>query len=144
MKIAIVAPLSQPWIIGGAEKLWWGLLEHFNHDTPHQADLVKLPSPEADFWSLMGSYARFASLKLEGFDLVVSTKYPAWMVAHPNHTVYLQHHLRGLFDAYPGEIEVPADLTAALAKSKAATTFFESLSFSNQRGYVSWLEQAKK
>jgi hypothetical protein len=47
-------------------------------------------------------------------------------------------------DAAPREIEVPADLAAALAKSKAAKAFFDSLSFSNQRGYVSWLEQAKK
>ena len=47
-------------------------------------------------------------------------------------------------DTAPREIEVPADLAAALAKNKEAKAFFESLSFSNQRGYVSWLEQAKK
>lgn len=47
-------------------------------------------------------------------------------------------------DTAPREIDVPADLAAALSRSKAAKTFFDSLSFSNQRGYVSWVEQAKK
>ncbi len=47
-------------------------------------------------------------------------------------------------DNAPREVDVPADLAKALAKSKAAKAFFDSLSFSNQRGYVSWVEDAKK
>ena len=108
MKIAIVAPLPQPWMTGGAERLWQGLLEHLNHRTTHQADLVKLPSPEADFWSLMQSYERFSRLELTGFDAVIVGKYPAWMVEHPMKVCYMLHRLRGLYDSYPGAADVPA------------------------------------
>lgn len=81
-----------------------GLTQHINQLTPHQAELIKLPSPEADFWSLMRSYLAFSRLDLKHFDLVISTKYPAWMVDHPNHCCYLQHKLRGLYDTYPAHL----------------------------------------
>ncbi len=47
-------------------------------------------------------------------------------------------------DTAPREIEVPPDLAAALTRNKPAAEFFASLSFSNQRGYVTWIEDAKK
>ena len=47
-------------------------------------------------------------------------------------------------DEAPREIQVPVDLAAALKRSNAAKAFFDSLSFSNQRGYVTWVEDAKK
>jgi glycosyltransferase involved in cell wall biosynthesis len=100
MKIAIVAPSPVPFTVGGAEKLWWGLSDHINQCTPHQADLIKLPSPESDFWSIVASYRAFSRLDLTHFDLVISTKYPAWMIEHPNHLCYMQHRLRGLYDTY--------------------------------------------
>jgi glycosyltransferase involved in cell wall biosynthesis len=98
MRIAIVAPSSVPFCIGGAEKLWWGLQRAINTFTPHQAELIKLPSPERDFWEIIDSYRRFSELDLSMFDCVISTKYPAWMVSHPNHICYLLHRLRGLYD----------------------------------------------
>ena len=100
MRIAIVAPSGVPFAVGGAEKLWWGLAHHINQLTPHHAELIKLPSPERTFSELMESYRRFAELDLSSFDQVISTKYPAWMVSHPNHTLYLQHRLRGVYDTY--------------------------------------------
>ena len=100
MKIAIVAPSSVPFIIGGAEKLWWGMLEYLNQHTEHQAELIKIPSPESTFLELVNSYKEFTCLDLSHFDCVISTKYPAWMISHPNHICYLQHKLRGLYDTY--------------------------------------------
>lgn len=100
MKIAIVAPSPVPFVIGGAENLWWGLLNEINQNTPHQAELIKLPSPERNFPELIASYQQFSRLDLSHFDLVISTKYPAWMVRHDNHTCYMQHRLRGLYDTY--------------------------------------------
>jgi hypothetical protein len=47
-------------------------------------------------------------------------------------------------DTEPRAIEVPADLSKALKTNKEAKAFFESLSFSNQRGYVDWITSAKK
>jgi glycosyltransferase involved in cell wall biosynthesis len=100
MKIAIVAPSPVPFTVGGAENLFWGLQTHLNQHTPHDCELIKLPSPEQDFWSLLDSYERFACLDLSHFDAVISTKYPAWMVRHPRHIVYMLHKLRGLYDTY--------------------------------------------
>ena len=100
MKVAIIAPSSVPYTVGGAEKLWWGMLHHINQLTPHQPELIKIPSPERNFWELMDSYRAFSLLDLNHFDKVISTKYPAWMVDHPNHHCFLQHKLRGLYDTY--------------------------------------------
>ncbi|HYC36886.1 MAG TPA: glycosyltransferase [Usitatibacter sp.] len=109
MKIAIVAPCPIPYMVGGAEKLWWGLAQHFNERTAHQAEIIKLPSPEGDLRALMRSYESFAALDLAAFDLVVSGKYPAWMVSHPRHVCYMLHRLRGLYDCYPGGPGVPSE-----------------------------------
>lgn len=115
MKVALVAPSGVPFVVGGAEKLWWGLTQHVNQHTTDEMELIKLPSPERDFWEVVASYERFAALDLSHFDAVISTKYPAWMVDHPNHVVYLQHKLRGLYDTYPAHLPhtlrtVPAPL----------------------------------
>jgi glycosyltransferase involved in cell wall biosynthesis len=100
MKIAIIAPSPVPYTIGGAEKLWWGMLHSINQQTHHQAELIKIPSPERNFPELIASYKAFSQLDLSHFDRVISTKYPAWMVDHPEHYCYLQHKLRGLYDTY--------------------------------------------
>ena len=114
MKIALLAPSAVPFVVGGAEKLWWGLSGHVNRHTPHAMELIKLPSPEQDFWQIAASYERWSLLDLSHFDAVISTKYPAWMVQHPNHVVYLQHTLRGLYDTYPqGMALQPARVPAA-------------------------------
>ncbi|MBE9035243.1 glycosyltransferase family 4 protein [aff. Roholtiella sp. LEGE 12411] len=100
MQIAIIAPSPVPFCIGGAENLWWGLLKSINQNTHHQAELIKLPSPERNFWELIDSYKSFSELDLTHFDLVISGKYPGWMVQHPNHICYMLHRLRGLYDTY--------------------------------------------
>ncbi|MDF3886716.1 glycosyltransferase family 4 protein [Cupriavidus basilensis] len=112
MKIVIVAPSPVPFAIGGAENLWWGLHNALNARPGVQADLIKLPSPERSLPELLGSYQRFAQLDLRHFDLVISTKYPAWAIEHPNHIVYLQHTLRGLYDTYPRHLSTGFDAKA--------------------------------
>lgn len=109
MNIAIVAPSSVPFVIGGAENLWWGLLTALNTRPGTQAELIKQPSPERNLAELLDSYARFAQLDLRHFDLVISTKYPAWAIEHRNHIVYLQHTLRGLYDTYPASLATSFD-----------------------------------
>ena len=42
------------------------------------------------------------------------------------------------------KVAVPVDLAAAFKKNATARAFFQTLSFSNQRAYVDWIEQAKK
>jgi hypothetical protein len=47
-------------------------------------------------------------------------------------------------DDAPRVVEVPDDLGAALGADRAATAFYETLSFTNQRQYVEWVTSAKK
>lgn len=42
------------------------------------------------------------------------------------------------------EVTVPADLARALGRDADARRFFEGLSYTNKRGYVTWVEGAKK
>ena len=100
MKIAAVGPSPVPFTIGGVEGLLTGLVQGINKYTEHQAELIKLPSRELSFWELIDTYYLFYKLDLSHFDMVISTKYPAWMVKHKNHICYVQHHLRGLYDTY--------------------------------------------
>jgi glycosyltransferase involved in cell wall biosynthesis len=100
MNIAIVGPSPKPFTIGGMEYLLWGLYEHINKDTPHKAELIKLPTQENSFWNLINSYKQFYKLDLSHFDMVITTKYPAWMVEHDNHVCYMAHRLRGVYDTY--------------------------------------------
>ena len=108
MKIALVAPCPSPYMVGGAQRLWWGWADHMNAHTDHLVELLQLPSPEHDFFSLMGSYQQFYRLNLDHFDRVISTKYPAWMVQHEDHHLYLQHLLRGLYDTYTKSTDLPS------------------------------------
>jgi glycosyltransferase involved in cell wall biosynthesis len=100
MRIAVVAPSPVPFTPGGAERVWNGLVRAINESSEHVADLIKLPVREHTLDGLVAGYDAFARLDLGHFDMVVTGKYPAWMVAHPNHVVYLLHRLRGLYDTY--------------------------------------------
>lgn len=120
MRIAIVAPSPVPFSVGGAEKLWWGLQGYINNNTSHQCELFKVRTKENEFWDLIDSYHRFYQIDVSDFDMVISTKYPAWMVQHENHILYLMHHLRGLFDTYHFSNEplmVPQHLRVGLVRS---------------------------
>lgn len=47
-------------------------------------------------------------------------------------------------DAEPREVTVPADLTDALDGDAEARRFFDGLSYTHQRAYVMWIEEAKR
>ncbi|HYF24791.1 MAG TPA: glycosyltransferase [Baekduia sp.] len=98
--VAIVAPCPIPYMVGGAENLFRGLQDHLNATPGFRAEILKLPGREHSFWELVDSYRAFAQLDLTGFDVVLSSKYPAWMVRHEHHVVWVMHRLRGLYDTY--------------------------------------------
>lgn len=47
-------------------------------------------------------------------------------------------------DTAPRTVTVPEDLAAALSEDAASRAYFDTLTFSQQNAYVSWIEQAKK
>jgi glycosyltransferase involved in cell wall biosynthesis len=101
MKIAMLCPQAVPPVEGGAERLWRGVVDALGGLEDHEAELVFVPSPESSLVEVVDSYQRFADLDLNAFDMVITGKYPAWMIRHPYHVVYLCHPLRGLYDTYP-------------------------------------------
>ena len=47
-------------------------------------------------------------------------------------------------DTEPRAVEIPPDLLKELKKDKEARTFFDTLSYTHQKEYVSWIMEAKK
>ncbi|HEX9388022.1 MAG TPA: YdeI/OmpD-associated family protein [Anaerolineales bacterium] len=47
-------------------------------------------------------------------------------------------------DTEPRVIEIPKDLMKELKKDKKAKAFFDKLSYTHQKEYVRWVEEAKK
>jgi len=47
-------------------------------------------------------------------------------------------------DTEPRVIEIPKDLMKELKKDKEAKTFFDKLSYTHQKEYVRWVEEAKR
>ena len=70
MKIAIVVPSPVPFTVGGMEYLTWGLLENGNKLTNHNIELIKLPTKENDFWSIID--------KLYNKDIFEKDEYSGW------------------------------------------------------------------
>ncbi len=125
MNIAIVAPSPVPFQLGGAERLFRGLQNSIISHTSHNAELIKQPCLDRQFWPLIRGYKSFAELDLSHFDMVISTKYPAWAVRHPNHHLYLQHTCRGIYDLYQQE-KFPQGYNLADAQFKSLKRFLET------------------
>jgi hypothetical protein len=47
-------------------------------------------------------------------------------------------------DTEPRVLEIPRDLSKELKKDREAKTFFDKLSYTHQREYVLWINEAKK
>ena len=77
MKIALVAPRSQPPIEGGAENLWNGLINSLSSLYGVNVTFINPPSFESNLLELLKSYKQFSELDLKEFDRVITTKYPA-------------------------------------------------------------------
>lgn len=101
MKIVLVAPSPVPFTFGGTESMIVEIQRLFNTQTSHQCEVMKIPTRENSFWQLIDSYYAFHTLDLSHFDVVISTKYPSWMIRHPVHFLYLIHPFRQVYDLYP-------------------------------------------
>lgn len=104
----IVAPSPVPLRLGGAERHWDAMCRALQ-DAGVETDVVKVPVREHTLVDLLEGYEAFACMDLSHADLVVSGKYPAWMVQHPNHVVWMLHPLRGLYDTYNPAAHEAAD-----------------------------------
>jgi len=98
MKIGVVNNW-RPFVSGGAEHLAAALCRKLG-EHGHQAMLVKVPfrwdSPEAVIESALAAKL----LDLSRFDKVIGLKFPAYLVSHPNKSVWLLHQFRQAYDLW--------------------------------------------
>ncbi|MDA3040897.1 MAG: glycosyltransferase, partial [Actinomycetota bacterium] len=120
MKIGIVTPVAPGNVVGGAERLWHTLQRRLA-ERGHDVELVAIPTPESNLAEVLESYETFLHLDVSRFDVVITGKYPAWMIRHPRHLVYLLHPLRGLYDTYPDTLPVDDDPSISAATSTAGS-----------------------
>jgi glycosyltransferase involved in cell wall biosynthesis len=108
LRIAVVTPLPVSGIEGGNERHWRSLVSALS-SAGHDARLVAEVSPEADLHEVLSSYAMFHAMDLSHADVVISGKYPSFMVRHPRHIRHLNHPLRGLYEHYPTHLDTALD-----------------------------------
>ena len=116
MRIAVCAP-QVPFSRGGAEILAERLTEELNA-RDHQADLVTVPFKWYPGERVLTQAFLWRLLDLEESDgrpieLVIATKFPSYVVRHPNKVVWLVHQFRQAYDLDRTELgqfgEEPAD-----------------------------------
>lgn len=99
MKIAVITVRAESGEAGGAERFYDALVGAFR-DIGHDACEVQVLADESNFDQIKRNYLRCYDLDLSGYDVVVSTKAPTWMVRHPRHVCYLVHTIRVFYDMF--------------------------------------------
>lgn len=98
-KVAILAARSGVGAQGGAERFYVGLQQGFE-TIGCETTLIEVDAPESTYEEILSNYERCATLNLDAYDLVVSTKVPTYAVRHRNHVVYLVHTVRAFDDMF--------------------------------------------
>lgn len=100
----LILSAQVPFTRGGAEILIDGLRRELtNRD--FCVDVVSLPFSAQPKSALLKQIAMWRALELIAFagkkvDLVIGTKFPTYMVCHPNKTVWMIHQHRQLYELY--------------------------------------------
>lgn len=99
MKVGIVTARAGNGDAGGAERFYDALVAAFKA-AGHETRELPIVVDEPDFDRIKRNYLACYDLDVSGFDLVVSTKAPTWMVRHPRHVCYLVHTIRVFYDMF--------------------------------------------
>ena len=102
MKIAVITPsISDPERLFGAERHFVGMAQAFQQRVP--TDWIQIPINEATWEDVLQGYLDCYERDLSGYDAVISTKTPTFMVQHPNHVCWLLHQIRVFYDRFEDE-----------------------------------------
>lgn len=101
----LVLSVQTPFTNGGAELLIRELIENLSKLKDTQVDLVNLPFTAIPKEKILNQIAYWRALDLTSFggqnvDLVISTKFPSYMVKHPNKVCWLVHQHRQAYELY--------------------------------------------
>lgn len=99
LKVAVITTRSTKGESGGAERFYDALTAAFRQQG-HDAHELPVIADEPDFDQIKQNYLACYDLDVSGFDLIVSTKAPTWLVKHPRHVCYLVHTIRVFYDMF--------------------------------------------
>lgn len=108
MRVAIVTTRHASGEVGGAERFYDALATAFRA-IGHEACEIPVDADESDFDRIKRNYLASYDLDLGGYDVVVSTKAPTWLVRHPRHVCYLVHTIRVFYDMFDETFPHPTE-----------------------------------
>lgn len=101
-RICVAAP-QVPYLRGGAE-LHTELLVQALKDSGHDVELVTLPyiwtNDESSLEQCLAWRMVNLSTEIAGIDLVIATKFPSYLIKHPNKVAWIFHQQREIYDLH--------------------------------------------
>jgi glycosyltransferase involved in cell wall biosynthesis len=129
MNVAILCVRDRSGQRGGAERFFEGLHTALqNHGC--DATIVDIDSDESTFEAIEETYLRCYDFGASGFDGVISTRAPTYLVRHPNHICYLVHTVRVFYDMFEQTFLQP---TNQLESQRALIQRLDTLALSSPR-----------
>jgi glycosyltransferase involved in cell wall biosynthesis len=96
MKILVLNNMV-PFLRGGAERLATHLVHHLRH-CGHDAELLRIPFSWDPVERLYDEMLACRMLRLYNVDRVIGLKFPAYLIPHPEKTLWLIHQFRQAYD----------------------------------------------
>ena len=129
MKV-LIANNMQPFVWGGAEELAVHLQRNLVH-CGHEAEIVRIPFQWEPAARIPSQMLMARTLETSNVDRVIALKFPAYLIRHPNKTLWLLHQYRQAYDLYDaGQSNLPqgalGDDLLALIRNADNESFAES------------------
>ena len=110
MKILIVNNMA-PFIWGGAEELAIHLEKNLII-AGHDAEILRIPFQWEPAHGIPSQMLMVRAFELWNVDRVIALKFPAYLIRHPNKTLWLLHQYRQAYDLFDaGQTNLPAGAT---------------------------------
>lgn len=103
MKVVVITSLDQLELYGfkgGNQLIAEKIVESINRFTRHKAVNVFVPMKHYPLSSLFKSYLANRLYDFSNYDLVVSMKFPSYVLGHDNHVCYFMHRMRQFYDLW--------------------------------------------
>lgn len=113
LRIAVVTIRQANGDTGGAERFFDGLVNALG-GLGHDANELPVYTDESTAEGVKRSYLQCFDLDASGYDMVVSTKAPTWLVRHPRHVCYLVHTMRVFYDMFDAVFPAASPDTLAM------------------------------
>ena len=106
MKVLIVNNMA-PFIWGGAEELASHLKKNLII-AGHEAEVLRIPFQWEPATRIPSQMLMVRALELSNVDRVIALKFPAYLIRHPNKTLWLLHQYRQAYDLFEvGQTNLP-------------------------------------